>query len=178
MFSTPLTTVPDFASHQACLTALYREHFHVVRLYLARHLGCPEAGREAAQDVFLRLLMWRGAVPLHNPRAFLLRVARNLAIDIRRGAGRGPVVEPIDDHRETLADPCSDPLRCVLARQQLRLIAQTIELLPPRCRDVFVLLRFEGMSHRAVAAHFGISTKMVEAHLARALLQLRRCWAG
>lgn len=162
----------------ALLTALYRDHFGAVRTYLARRLGCPEAGRDAAQDIFLKLLLRSQAAPIENPRGFLLRSARNLAIDRLRAEGVCPVIEPIEDHEDTLLDPVSDPARVAEARQRLRLLAEGFGKLPPRCREVFFLHRFEGVTQREIAGRLGISAKTVEANLARAMLHLRRYWQG
>lgn len=173
--ATPVTALspPD-----VLLTALYREHFGAVRTYLARRLGCPEAGREAAQDIFLRLLLRPHAAPIDNPRGFLLRSARNLAIDLLRAERVRPVIEPIEDHEDTLVDPVSDPARIAEARQRLRALADGIGKLPPKCRDVFFLHRFEGLTQREIACRLGVSAKTVEANLARAMLHLRRHWQG
>lgn len=169
--------VHSLPRHDALLSDLYRDHFKAVRTYLARRLGCPEAGREAAQDVFLRLLLRPQAAPLENPRGFLLRVARNLAIDRLRADGSRPVIEPIDDHEDTLLDPVSDPARIAEARQRLRLLAEGIGKLPPKCREVFFLHRFAALTQREIAIRLGVSSKTVEANLARAMLHLRRRWA-
>jgi RNA polymerase sigma-70 factor (ECF subfamily) len=173
-----VVSVCSFPSHDAILSRLYRDHFVAVRTYLARRLGCPEAGREAAQDVFLRLLLRPHAAPIENPRGFLLRSARNLAIDLLRAQSVRPVVESIEDHEDTLVDPVSDPARIAEARQRLRVLADGIRKLPPKCRDVFFLHRFEGLTQREIAGRLGISAKAVEANLARAMLHLRRHWQG
>jgi len=163
-------------SHDAALSSLYRDHFGAVRSYLVRRLGCSEAGREAAQDIFLRLLLRPQTAPIENPRGFLLRAARNLAIDRLRADGTRPVLEPIDDHEDALLDPVSDPARIAEARQHLRALADSIGKLPPKCRDVFFLHRFEGLTQREIAGRLGVSAKTVEANLARAMLHLRRHW--
>lgn len=169
-------SVHPLPSPDALLSCLYRDHFGAVRTYLARRLGCPEAGREAAQDIFLKLLLRPQAAPIGNPRGFLLRAARNLAIDLMRAESVRPVIEPIEDHEGTLIDPVSDPARIAEARQRLRLLAEGFEKLPPRCRDVFFLHRFEALTQREIAGRLGISAKAVEANLARSMLHLRRHW--
>jgi RNA polymerase sigma-70 factor (ECF subfamily) len=169
-------SIPDSTLRCTPLSALYRDHFGAVRGYLARQLGCAEAGREAAQDVFLRLLLRPQATPIENPRSFLLTVARNLAIDMLRADRVRPLLEPIEDHENFLLDPVSDPARIAEARQRLRALADGIDKLPPRCRDVFFLHRFEGLTHKEIAGKLGITAKNVEAHLARAMLHLRRRW--
>jgi RNA polymerase sigma-70 factor (ECF subfamily) len=160
------------------LSTLYRDHFGAVRTYLSRRLGCPEAGREAAQDLFLRFLLRPQAAPIENPRGFLLRAARNLAIDLLRAQSVRPAIEPIENHEDTLVDPVSDPARIAEARLRLRLLAEGFGKLPPRCRDVFFLHRFEGLTQREIAGRLGIAAKTVEANLARAMLHLRRHWQG
>jgi len=173
-----MVSVQALRPTDSTLAGLYRDHFVAVRAYLARRLGCPEAGREAAQDIFLRLLLRPPSAPIGNPRGFLLRAARNLAIDLLRAQSVRPVIEPIEDHEDTLVDPVSDPARIAEARQRLRLLAHGIGKLPPRCRDVFFLHRFEALTQREIAEKLGIAAKTVEANLARAMLHLRRHWPG
>ena len=59
------------------------------------------------------------------------------------------------------------------ARQRLRAFAETIAALPPRCREAFVLSRFEGLANGEIAGRLGISRNMVEKHVMRALLACR-----
>lgn len=152
----------------AVLSRLYRDHFDVLRAYLARRLNCQEAGREAAQDIFVRLLAKPPRDVLENPRGFLLKVARNFAIDIQRAEGCKPIETAVDEYAEVLPDAASDPARIAEARQSLRALADEIAALPPKCRDVFCLHRIDGLAHAEIADRLGISTKMVEKHLARA----------
>jgi len=49
------------------------------------------------------------------------------------------------------------------------IIAKTLEELPPRCREIFILSRFEGKSNLEVASELGISSKAVEAQITKAL---------
>ena len=55
-----------------------------------------------------------------------------------------------------------------------RVLVRAIQQLPPECRDVFVLHRFEDMPLNEVAAHLGIDRASAEAHLAEALARLCR----
>lgn len=52
-------------------------------------------------------------------------------------------------------------------------IDKTIDSLPEKCRQVFVLNRFEDMSYKEISKQLDVSVKTVEAHISRALKHLR-----
>jgi len=54
-----------------------------------------------------------------------------------------------------------------------KIIEETIEQLPPQCRFVFKLSRFEEMKNREIAEELGISVKAVEGHISKALKLFR-----
>ncbi|BAX78455.1 RNA polymerase sigma-70 factor [Labilibaculum antarcticum] len=49
------------------------------------------------------------------------------------------------------------------------IVDATVEVLPPRCREIFVLSRFEGKKNQEVAEELNISLKSVEAQITKAL---------
>jgi RNA polymerase sigma-70 factor (ECF subfamily) len=57
----------------------------------------------------------------------------------------------------------------VLAGQNLDLLLEVIENLPPKCKQVFLLSRAGGMTYPEIAQHCGISVKMVEKQISRAM---------
>lgn len=50
-------------------------------------------------------------------------------------------------------------------------IAQVVESLPERCREVFIMSRFEGLKNREIAQKLNISTTAVEKHISKAMLR-------
>lgn len=50
-----------------------------------------------------------------------------------------------------------------------QIINETLETLPPRCREIFILSRMEGKKNAEVASMFNISEKAVEAQITKAL---------
>jgi RNA polymerase sigma-70 factor (ECF subfamily) len=50
-----------------------------------------------------------------------------------------------------------------------QIINDTLEKLPPRCREIFILSRMEGKKNAEVASIFNISEKAVEAQITKAL---------
>ncbi|HRE82683.1 MAG TPA: sigma-70 family RNA polymerase sigma factor, partial [Opitutaceae bacterium] len=56
--------------------------------------------------------------------------------------------------------------------QELDLLAQAIEALPVRCRQVLKLRKIYGLSHRDIAARLGISERTVNVQIGHGV---RRC---
>jgi RNA polymerase sigma-70 factor (ECF subfamily) len=57
-------------------------------------------------------------------------------------------------------------------QEKLHLIADAIEALPSRCRQIVILRKLQGMPQKEVAARLGLSEKTVEAQLSRGIARL------
>jgi RNA polymerase sigma factor (sigma-70 family) len=105
--------------------------------------------------------------PIANKRAYLYRLAANLAIDHAKSESRRAAIHAQASLRfEAEEAQCGEA--ALLARDDLQRIAAVVGTLPERTRHVFVLNRIEGLSQREVATRLGISKPTVEKHLARA----------
>jgi len=63
-------------------------------------------------------------------------------------------------------------LQANLLQEQISTIINTH--LPPRCREIFLLSRFEGKTHREIATLLKLSIRTVEHQVNHALKVLRR----
>ena len=63
----------------------------------------------------------------------------------------------------------------VLIEQELKAkIEQTIQGLPERCREVFIMSRIEGLKNKEIAEKLDINIKNVERHISRAMQSFRQ----
>lgn len=116
---------------------------------------------------------------VHDPRALLYRTARNLVIDQgrRRDVRARHATAQEDrlcDADDTLGPSALEPDTALQSQQGVNAILGTIDSLPPRCRQAFILHKFEGLSHAEVAERMGVSVKMVETHVKNAVLACKR----
>ena len=56
----------------------------------------------------------------------------------------------------------------------MNLVKQQIELLPPKCKETFLLSRYEGLTYVEIAEYLNVSIKTVEDHMSRAFTTLRK----
>lgn len=61
----------------------------------------------------------------------------------------------------------------LFASEAQEIVKTTLERLPERTREIFIMSRMRNLSHREIAEEFHISTKGVEFHIAKALKKLR-----
>lgn len=130
--------------------------------------------RDLVQDVLARMLATEGWSAITNPRVYMLRMLRNLAIDRIR---RSKIVDfrhfaELEDF--DAPDDVPDQHRLAEDRQQLEALAQAIRTLPERCRIVFERCRIEGQSPQLLARDLGISVSTLEKRLARAVFLLNQ----
>lgn len=156
------------------ITTLYIEHIGELRRFLVRRLPCIEVAAELAHETFVRYLVAAPpSAPLVNPRAFLYRIAGNLAIDyLRSHRLSSQQTVDLDGCSELPCDELS-PERYVIARQQLDCLRRAIDELPAKCRVVFVRHKFDGISQKNLASEYGVTVNAIEKHLIRALVFLR-----
>ena len=149
------------------LTALERHYGAWLRRTLRRRFGQNECD-DLSQETWLRVASSKSLDGLRYPKAFLLRIAVNLACNARRRrelACRAEAAASVHDR--------------VDADQTDRLmLLETILSLPESVRDVFLLSRIDGLTNAQIADRLGISPKTVEGRMTRALAhcaaQLRR----
>ena len=53
-------------------------------------------------------------------------------------------------------------------------LRKEIDLLPSKCKEIFVLSKFEGMKYKEIATQLNISIKTVESQMSIALSKLRK----
>jgi RNA polymerase sigma factor (sigma-70 family) len=155
------------------LRRLLADDYDDLKLRLARRLGSIEFASEALHETWLRLERYAGEPGLlRDPKAYLFRVALNIAKDRRHADSRRLTLAEIEALRHADRDEL-DPARVVTARAEVEALIGALEELPERRRAIFIAARVHEVPHRDIARHFGISTRMVERELRRALTHCR-----
>jgi RNA polymerase sigma-70 factor (ECF subfamily) len=157
----------------------YLENEAALKRFLARFLRRDEAD-DLAQETFLRAYAAESLETITAPKAFLFRVAKNLALNERAKHANATTDALEDIAGSAVLEDGSQPMvdDQIAARQQVRALTEAIGSLPPQCARVFVLRKVHGMSYQAIAESVGISVSTAEKHVALGLLrcseQLRR----
>lgn len=151
------------------LKALYLAHRGEIQAYLDRRLRCKETAADLTQDTFIRLSEQMGRTRIENFRAYLFSSARNLFIDhTRRQEHRS--CEPLDLEESHSVEQHTPTLeQAAIANQQLAALNDVIENMPAPCREVFLMVRVEGLTYVEIGERLGISSKTAFSRMVRAL---------
>jgi len=154
----------------ATVEQLFRENNRSLIGFLSRRLGSIQDAKETAQETYVRLLQ----LSLPNShilvRAYLFRVAGNLAIDRLRRRAR------MCRARDLPPDPCGGsgpPEGQLLADEQVLLLSRCLQKLPEKVRSAFLMCRLEGLSHGQIAERLNVTDRMVRKYVTQALLHCR-----
>lgn len=165
-------TAPAPASeHRARIGTLFESHNRALLRFLACRLQSAQEAKEVAQEAYVRMLQLDAPNGISYLRAFLFKTAANLAADRLKSAARRGRVDRLEFFDETECEP--SPEQGVSAEQQIDAILKACDELPPRCRYAFVMHRFHGHSISEVAGMMGLSVRMVQLYVERALVFCR-----
>ena len=159
---------------------LFATYYPRLHNYALRFLAAGDAVGDIIQDCFMKLWEKRGELILQSVGALLFRMVRNQCLNYLRHKA----LEDsewlqslnLEDHSERLysTDFLDDPDQELLFQELKRQVEQTLDALPERSRQIFTMSRFDGMKNREIAEELGISVKVVERHIGRALKMFRR----
>ncbi|CAN5116372.1 N/A [soil metagenome] len=137
----------------------------------ARRLDADLA-METAQEAFLRLWReWQAGVVIDNPRAWLMRVARNLAEDTAKSAfRRNGTAEP--EVLQAIVGRTSEPLLGLEQAEMRDTVRQVLNSLPAADRDVLTLKYGLDYDANEIATVLDIQTSAVHMRLSRARQRL------
>jgi RNA polymerase sigma-70 factor (ECF subfamily) len=155
------------------INGLFREHNEALLRFLSARLGSYEDAREVAQEAYVRLLKLDRPGAASFLKALLYKTAANLAIDRLRHRRIVIVHERSAANDKELFADSADSMQAAL--DDVRIVAEALDELPPQCRSAFLMSRVEALDSCEIATRLGVTDRAVRKYIARALvfLQLR-----
>ncbi|SDJ27114.1 RNA polymerase sigma-70 factor, ECF subfamily [Pedobacter sp. ok626] len=146
----------------------YKKHRGKIYGNILKLVKSTDIAADILQDVFIKVWNHAGGLDVEQSfEGYVVRIAQNSVYDFFRKASRQKKLEErliasssIEDHQDLDAG--------AELEESIKLLDQEINLLPPKCREVFQLCKIEGKSYDEVAALLNISTATVNNHIVRA----------
>ncbi|MGH7944052.1 MAG: RNA polymerase sigma factor [Opitutaceae bacterium] len=167
-------STPPQTEHATWFAENVHPHEPQLRSWLRGSFPAMRDVDDIVQESYLRIWKVRLAVPVRSSKTFLFRIARHIAIDLVRR----DKASPLDAVPDVAAlGVCSDrpgAAEEACTQEELALLAEAVLSLPPRCREIVLLQKIDGLRAKEIAARLGIAEDSVHAHLLRGV---HRCEA-
>jgi len=151
---------------------LFRTYYSSLCYFARKYIPDIDTCKDIVHVVFVNIWEKREEFDFGKPaKSYLYTSVYNRcmnAIRDRKKFAVSDLSESIHAVEETVIDPDNIETAELESR-----IWQGIQLLPEKCREVFLLNRFEEKKYAEIADHLRISVKTVEAQMSKALKMLR-----
>lgn len=158
------------------VSILYKQYFREVVQIAYDVVKDKETAKDIAQELFIAIWEKRRELDLKKSmKEYLMRSARNQALYYMRENPTGSQLRlsDIKDHSFLFAGSGYRKDKEIEFQELKMRIHRIIEKLPPTCKKVYQLSRYEKMTNAQVAERMNLSIKTVEKHITRALNTIR-----
>lgn len=152
---------------------LFRRYHQALCSYAVRYVYSKETAEDLVSEVFCKFWKTKAYENITSSyRYYLFRSVRNEAYNHLRLEFQK--LDPLDTAflKEEAFDQRPDQI--MQFEEVLHKVEDLIELLPPQCRKVFLMNRFEGKKYGEIATELGLSIKTIEVHIVKALGIVRK----
>jgi RNA polymerase sigma-70 factor (ECF subfamily) len=151
---------------------LFKRYHKVLCSHAARFVYSEAVAQDIVSEVFCKLWKSRSYENITSSyRFYLFRSVRNEAYNYIRLEFQP--MEQLEAAAGHVSGNGQLPDMITQYEEILNHVERLVQGLPPQCRKIFLMSRFEEKKYQEIADELGISIKTVEVHISRALLSLR-----
>jgi RNA polymerase sigma-70 factor (ECF subfamily) len=151
---------------------LFRSFFPSLVLFAQKYLPDQDTAKEIVHNVFINLWEKRQQVDTGSPlKSYLFTSVHNRCLNYIRDQKKFDKDETLFQRLDSAE--FSDGVDRLEEQELEQRIYDALQALPEKCREVFMLNRFEGLKYAEIAEKLSISVKTVETQMSKALKILR-----
>jgi len=153
---------------------LFERYQPVIFRQVVFQIGQTDLSHDIVQETFIRVWEHRGSLQPHlSFLAYILRISRNLIYDhVKHKKVRERSEEILPPPNKSELDNPDEVLQVTMLQERIHAIIN--KDLPKRCREIFLLSRFEGKTHKEIADALDLSVKTIENQIHFALKVMRK----
>ena len=157
---------------EAAYELLFKEYYQVLTLFANKYLNDLEQAKELVQDLFVHLYEKRDQLDINSSlKSYLFRSTHNRCLNfINARKIRQKYAAYVNQHSDNTVNTLEQEVNKAELEHALY---KAINDLPPRCRSIFKMNRFDGLSNGEIASKLKLSKRTVETQISKALRILR-----
>lgn len=155
----------------SAVSAAFLENYVFLKRFLARYFSNRQDIEDVAQETYLRAYVAEQKKEIEQPKAFLFRIAKNLALTQLTKKSR-KITDYLEECGASVVIECGAAADSEAeALESLGLYCDAVASLPEKCRQVFLLRKVHGLAHKEIAERMSLSVSSVEKYLLRGVLE-------
>ncbi len=172
-----MTQEADLKTHNrrplSAVSAAFLINHDFLKRFLARFFSDSQDIEDVAQEAYLRAYVAEQQKEIEQPKAYLFRIARNLALTQLTKKSK-KITDYLEESGASVVIECGAAADSeVEAEQSLGLYCDAVAALPKKCRQVFLLRKVHGLAHKEIAERMSLSVSSVEKYLLRGILECK-----
>ena len=147
---------------------LFRKYYASIVRFIFRFVKDRDTSEEIAQELFISF--WENAPRLAikiSFKSYLYTSARNHALNYLK---KNTIREKYHRLSATADNSGSENIDSMTFND---LIRKALQILPDKCREIFVLSKYEGLTYDEIADYMGLSKKTIENQMGIGLKKIR-----
>lgn len=158
---------------EGAFTQLYLHFGKKLILFAVSLVRSREIAEELIEDVFVKLWANRHRIAdIDNLTVYLYVAVKNKALNALSQKAKELVTAPFDYLDTRIDEFATDPYDLMITSEMLNRMQQAIEILPPRCKMIFKLIREDGLKYKEVAEILNISANTIDVQMAIAVKKI------
>lgn len=155
--------------NETAFSRLFDHYYAPMCFFAAKFLNDMDISRSVVQQVFVDLWIKREKLNVeHSVKSYLFQCVRNRSIDYLRQQKSN--IQISESTEEMFTAPFHDMIE---ESEMYSHVNSTINQLPEKCREIFILCRQDGLKYSEIARKLNISVKTVEMQMGIALKKIR-----
>lgn len=157
---------------ESAYEALFKTYYTELVMHANRYLYDMEASKEIVQDLFVNIYEKRNNLDINSSlKSYLYRSVQNRSINYINAQKTKEKYASYIKHRKFQEENSIEKALNVAELENA--LYDAIGELPPKCRMIFKMNRFEGFSNGEIAERLELSKRTVETQITKALKILR-----
>ena len=156
---------------------MFKKYYNPLCNYASTIVNDHKMAQDVVQDVFTKLWDKRDNISINdNEKSYLFQAVKNRSLEMLRKRKSDQKISTADyndvhvDNREIEEEAKNYMLK--------EFLYKSIGQLPPKCQEIFVLNKVNGLTYNEIASDLNISVKTVENQIGRAYRKLRLLMDG
>ncbi|PUZ26759.1 RNA polymerase sigma-70 factor, ECF subfamily [Chitinophaga costaii] len=150
---------------------IYARHWPTLVTFACSKVASQHKAEDMVQDIFISLYKRRHLIDFNISLKSYLNKSLKFKIlnEYRSQSVRKNYLDTASYHQDTF-----NTMTAVELKELTSGITRSIEALPQKCREAFLLSRSQELSHKDISRSMGISVSTVEKHIVKALKHIKQ----